>query len=120
MHKLLRAVLLGIMLSFIAPTAGRAQTGAAACTFRGRVSDTLGAAISLGFVLVHSYRWVKDDQHLTLNENGEFGAQLKPGLYDFFVGSSGFIPVAKEIDLRSCKPVVLKIKLNVDLEHLDD
>jgi hypothetical protein len=108
------------MLSIMAPFFGPAQTAAATCTFRGRISDTLGAAITRGFVLVHSDRWVKADQQLTLNENGEFEVQLKPGLYDFFVGSPGFLPIAKEIDLRSCKPVALKIKLNLDLAHLDD
>lgn len=89
-------------------------------TLQGRVSDSLGAAISRGFVLVHSFQQGKPDQQLTLNENGEFQAQLAPGLYDLFVGSVGFIPYAKEIRIQADKPVALKIKLKVDLESITE
>lgn len=71
-------------------------------------------------MLAQSERWAKFDQQLKLTENGKFSVQLRPGLYDFFVGSPGLLPFAKEIDLHSCKPVALKIKLSVDLEHLQD
>jgi hypothetical protein len=80
----------------------------------------LGAAIQRSFVLVHSDRWVQLDQQVTLTENGEFDTQLKPGLYDLFVGSRGFLPFTKVVDLRSCKPVAIKVRSLVDMEHLED
>ena len=70
--------------------------------------------------MVHSERWAENGQRIPLDQNGEFKVQLKPGLYDFFVASVGFIPYAKKIDLRSCKPTGLKVKMKVDLEHLED
>lgn len=99
-----------------------AQTPASApnCSLHGRVRDPLGAAIQRSFVLVHSDRWVQLDQQVTLTENGEFDTQLKPGLYDLFVGSRGFLPFTKVVDLRSCKPVAIKVRSLVDMEHLED
>jgi hypothetical protein len=120
MFRLFAVALLAALSPAIAPTPAQAQTPAATCALHGRIADTEGAAISRAFVLVHSERWIGTDQHLTLNENGEFQAQLKPGLYDFFAASRGFLPFAKEIDLRACKPLDLKIKMKVDLEHLED
>lgn len=120
MSAMVRLVFLAAVVSILAPCVARAQAPTASCTFRGRISDPLGAAISRGFVLVHNQRWTRGGQQLTLNDNGEFTVQLRPGLYDLLAASPGFIPIAKEIDLRSCKPVVPKIKLKVDLAHLDD
>jgi hypothetical protein len=122
MQRIFAAALLVTALSIAAPTEAQAPitSPTPTCALHGRISDTLGAAIFRGYVEVHSDRWVKMNQVLTLNDNGEFSVQLMPGLYDFFIGSPGFIPYAREIDLRTCKPVELKIKLKVDLEHLED
>ncbi len=95
----------------LAQTPATAGTG----TLQGRISDSLGAAISRGFFLVHSEGRDKLDQQLALNENGEFQIQLAPGLYDVFAGSVGFVPYAKEIRIEAGKPVALKIKLQVNL-----
>ena len=91
-----------------------------ACSFHGRISDTLGAAIDRAFVLLYSDRREKISQQINLNDNGEFTVPLEPGLYDFFIASPGFLPVAKVIDLRACKPFELKLKMQVDKEHLED
>jgi hypothetical protein len=113
---------LPVVLALCVGSALHAQTPAAAstCSFSGRIADQLGAAISRAFVAVHSDRLVKTSRSIDLNDNGEFEVKLEPGMYDFFVGSRGFLPFAKEIDLRSCKPVALEVKLKVDLEHLED
>ena len=93
---------------------------AATGTLQGRISDSLGAAISRGFFLVHSEGRDKLDQQLTLNENGEFHIQLAPRLYDLFVGSVGFVPYAKEFRIEAGKPVALKIKLQVDMASITE
>jgi hypothetical protein len=114
------AALLGTMLFIGAPITAHAQTPAATCALHGRVADSLGAAVSKAFVLVHSFRWEEMNQQVKLDENGEFTLQLKPGFYHLFVGYAAFIPYAKVVDLRQCKPLVLKIKLNVDMTQMDD
>jgi hypothetical protein len=105
----------------------RAQTPAPATTgiLQARIADTLGAAISRAFVLVHGdglvgNTWVKVNQQFDVNINGEFQIQLAPGLYDLFIGSPGFIPYAKKVKIQPGKPTILKIKLQVDMENLQD
>jgi Carboxypeptidase regulatory-like domain len=114
--------LLSIILALLLSSALYAQTSVEpkTCAFTGRIADPLGAAIARAYILVHSDRWLRVNHVIAVNENGEFRAQLGPGLYDFFVGSPGFMPFAREIDLRSCKPVTLNVKMKVDIEHLED
>jgi len=100
-----------------------AQTPPAAsktCSFHGRISDTVGAAINRAFVLVYSDRLEKVSRQVSLNEYAEFAVELEPGLYDLFTASPGFVPVAKIINIRTCKPVDLKLKMQVDMEHMED
>jgi hypothetical protein len=118
MTRLAATVLLGALLFAAGPNPGHAQPAAATGSLRGRVSDEPGAAIFRGFVLVHGGP-KGESRQLQLNENGEFDVQLAPGLYDFFVGSIGFIPFAKGIKIQPDKPVVLKVKLRVDMEHIE-
>jgi hypothetical protein len=115
----LTAVFLIFALSVGAPARAQTTASAATGTLQGRISDTLGAAIS-GFVLVHSNQWVKIGEQVSVNENGEFQIQLAPGLYDLFVSYRGFIPWAKKIKIQPGKPTVLKIKLQVDMANLED
>ena len=114
-----------LILAVCMPT--RAQTPDLATTgvLHGRISDTLGAAISRAFVLVHGdgrvgNTWVKVNQQVDVNINGEFQIQLAPGLYDLFIGSPGFIPYAKKVKIQTGKQTILKIKLQVDMENLQD
>lgn len=118
MTRLASSVLLGVLLFAAGPNPGQTPPVPTPGNLHGRVSDELGAAIFRGFVLVHGGP-NGTSQQLQLNENGEFDVQLAPGLYDFFVGSTGFIPFAKEIKIQRDKPVVLKVKLRVDMEHID-
>lgn len=122
MQRFIAVALLVIALSYAATAKSQppVTTPSPTCELHGRLSDSLGAAISRAYVFAHSGSWVERDQQLTLNDNGEFSVKLLPGLYDLFAVSRGFIPYAKVIDLRDCKPVDLKIKLKVDLEHLED
>src|ERR1017187_10160383 len=118
MTRLAAMVLLGALLFAAGPNSGKAQAAPTTGDLHGRISDEPGAAIFRGFVLVHGGP-KGESQQLQLNENGEVDVQLAPGLYDFFVGSIGFIPFAKEIKIQRDKPVVLKVKLRVDMEHIE-
>ncbi|HWG22003.1 MAG TPA: carboxypeptidase-like regulatory domain-containing protein [Terracidiphilus sp.] len=113
-----------IVLAALSSPALLAQTPAPAapdnCVVHGRVADPLGAAISRAFFLVHSDGWATVDQQVKLSDNGEFDLRLKPGLYDLFIASPGFVPQARIIDTRACKPITLKLKMLVDMEHLED
>ena len=120
MRRFVATAFLATVVSIVLPLHGQASAPTESCSLHGRIADPLGAAIQRAFVPVHSDRWVQLDRRGTLTENGEFEIQLKPGLYDLFVGSRGFLPFTKEVDLRSCKPVSLKVKLLVDMEHLED
>jgi len=83
----------------------------------GNVVDPSGAAIQ-GFILVHSDRWNKINKQIPVSKLGEFKVQLAPGLYDFFVASPGFLPIARVIEIKSEKPTTLKLTMKLDEEHL--
>jgi len=120
MTRWLAAGLLILALALSGPAGAQSPAPAEKGVLHGRISDTLGAAISRAFVLVHRSGAAKESQQLAVSENGEFQVQLAPGLYDLFIGSPGFIPYAKAIMIPPDKPVELKIKLRVDMEHLED
>jgi len=120
MRRWLTTFLLMAVFSLGASAKAQTPSPVATGTLQGRVSDSLGAVIRRGYVLVHCFQPGKPDQQLTLNENGEFHIQLAPGLYDLFVGSVGFVPYAKEFRIQADKPVVLKIKLKVDMESITE
>lgn len=88
-------------------------------TLHGLIHDELGAAVARAFVLVHGGPRAIN-QELKLNEKAEFEVRLPPGTYDVFVGSAGFVPYAKAVQVWKDKPVTLRIKLKVDKEHLED
>lgn len=120
---MLRFIAAGIVASLLltgTPCHLQAQAHEATCSFHGRIYDSAGAVIGRAFVIVHNERRAETGQRVPLDQNGEFVLQLKPGMYDFFVASGGFIPYAKKIDLRACKPVELKVWMKVDQEHLED
>ena len=117
------AIVFAAMLALTSPPLrgqDKAPSEDAKCSVHGRIVDPMGAVIYRAFVLVYSDAWEKIDQQVALNKDGQFDIRLKPGLYDLFIASPGFIPFAKVVDSRSCKPVTLKVKLMVDAEHLDD
>jgi hypothetical protein len=89
------------------------------CSLHGQISDPVGASVGKAFVLVHRDSRVKFTKQVEVDANGRFEVQLEPGLYDFFVGSAGFLPIAKEVDIRTCKPVDLKLRMQVDSKHLE-
>ena len=84
---------------------------------QGQIVDPAGAAIQ-AFVLVHSDRWNKINKQIPVSKYGEFQVQLAPGLYDFFVASPGFLPIARVIEIKSAKPTSLKLTMKIDEEHL--
>jgi hypothetical protein len=125
MKRGLAAGLLILALAVCGPVRAQTPTPVTTGVLQARIADTLGAAIDRAFVLVHGYGrvgnvWVKVDQQVDVNINGEFQIQLAPGLYDLFVGSPGFIPYAKKVKIQPGKPTVLKIKLQVDMDNLQD
>lgn len=86
-------------------------------SLRGNIVDKSGAAIQ-AFVLVHSDRWIKINSQIPVNKNGEFEIQLEPGLYDLFVASPGFLPIARVIEIKSEAPTNLNLTMQLDEEHL--
>ena len=85
----------------------------------GQIQDRVGATIQ-AFVLVHSDRGNKIDKQVPVDKEGEFTMELAPGLYDFFVASPGFLPIAKVIEIKDGKRTTLKLTMKVDEEHLQN
>lgn len=88
----------------------------ASCSLSVRILDFSGARLSSGFVLVHD-EWAKVTREVPVNEHGEASTQLPRGLYDLFVASKLFLPVARLVNLRPCKPVEIEVKLLMDPDH---
>lgn len=118
MTRLLSSVALAGVIALSVSAVAQAPTPTPSGALRARISDTMGAAISRAFVLVHSAGSEKTSQQLSVDENGELQVQLAPGLYDLFIGSRGFVPYAKEVRILSGKPTILKIKMAVDLANI--
>lgn len=51
---------------------------------------------------------------------GLFEMSLQPGVYDVFVGESSTLPVCKRIEIKPDDTRVYTIKLEPDLEHLQN
>ena len=85
----------------------------------GQIQDRAGATIQ-AFVLVHSDRGNKIDKQVPVDKEGEFKIELAAGLYDFFVASPGFLPIAKVIEIKGGRQTTLKLTMKVDEEHLQD
>jgi hypothetical protein len=84
---------------------------------RGSIEDPAGAAIQ-AFVLVHSDRWNKINAQVSVSKYGEFQIQLSPGLYDLFVASPGFLPIALVVEIKDGSPTTLKLTMKIDEDHL--
>jgi hypothetical protein len=112
MFRLLLSLALASAIALPAP----AQTSEpdATGTLQGRVTDNYGAGITTAFVYVQGPNNIS--QKVPVTDTGDFSVQLPPGIYNFFVGSTGFAPFAKEIKISLKKPVVMKVKLHVDLD----
>lgn len=91
----------------------------ATCPLHLQITDEDGGVINHAFVLLHGDRSIKLNQQVTLDAKGAFKANLRAGLYDLFVSSPGFLPVAQVVDLRACKPVSVNLMLLVDSEHAE-
>ena len=89
------------------------------CPLHVQITDEDGGVISHAFVLLHGDRSVKLTEQVPLDAKGAAKVNLRAGLYDLFVSSPGFLPVAQIVDLRSCKPVSVNLMLLVDSEHVE-
>src|SRR5580658_4585384 len=107
MTRLLSSAALAGLIAVSTFAFAQTPTPEPAGTLQARISDTMGAAISRAYVLVHGDGSEKASQPLSVNENGEFQVQLAPGLYDLFIGSPGFVPYAKEVRILPGKPTIL-------------
>jgi hypothetical protein len=116
--RLLSSATLAGLIALSTFAFAQTPTSAPTGTLQARISDSMGAAISRAFVLVHGEGSEKASQPLSVNDNGEFQVQLAPGLYDLFIGSTGFVPYAKEVRVVPGKPTILKIKMAVDLANI--
>jgi hypothetical protein len=112
-------VFLALAAAIAIPAPAQTSDTEAKGTLQGRVTDNYGAGITTAFVYVQGANNVS--QQVPVTESGDFSVQLPPGIYNFFVGSTGFAPFAKEIKVSLKKPVIVKVKLHVDLDiSLDD
>lgn len=121
MTRLLPFVALATMFALSTPAFPQAADSAVTAPLQGKVTDNYGIAITTAFVYIHGDN--KISQEIPINENGEFTLDLPPGIYSVFISSTGFAAFAKEIKISRNRPapVVLKVKLHVDLEiKLDD
>ena len=102
-----------------APQGARAQAAPErpACALHGQITDEDGGPLPKAFVFLHGDRGAKVNQQVAVDRHGEFKINLHAGLYNLFVSSSGFAPVAQVLDLRSCKPVNVNLMLTIDAEH---
>ena len=88
-------------------------------TLKGAVTDTEGAVIE--GTLVRIVRWGQDDKQRVVESEmavhtdakGQFKFELAPGIYDLFVSSPDFSPVAKQLKLEAGKETVFNPKLKL-------
>ncbi|MGA3047722.1 MAG: carboxypeptidase-like regulatory domain-containing protein [Terracidiphilus sp.] len=116
MTRLLTFAVLAFTVAIAIPACPQTSEPEATGVLQGKITDNYGIVISTAFVYVHGDN--KVNEQVPINDNGEFTVQLPPGIYSVFVSSTGFAPFAKEIKIPRTKPapVVLKIKLHVDLD----
>ena len=102
------------------PLVAGAQTAPGpTCALHAQITDEDGGAITHAFVLIHSDSGTKLNQQVTLDSSGKFKIALRRGLYSLFLSSSGFVPVAQIVDLRSCKPLNLNLMMTIDSEQAE-
>jgi len=113
MFRLIISVLLATVIATAVSTSAQTPApDATTGTLQGHITDNSGTGIPAAFAYVQGNNDIS--QQVPVNEKGDFTVQLPPGIYNFFVGSLGFTPYAKEIKIIKNKPLVLKIKLPVD------
>lgn len=91
-------------------------------TLKGEVTDAAGAV--LGHALVRLERWTidKDRMHPVIDSDlvvytdskGQYSVQVERGLYDVFISSGAFTPVAKKVRIDPSKETVFSPQLKFD------
>lgn len=90
--------------------------GAEKPNFKIVIVDEMGAAIQAEiFVRTTSSSLATPIIAIALNRDGTAELELKPGVYDVFVGANGFDPYARKIEVLPNKPVNIRLKLKVSL-----
>ena len=86
--------------------------GAATGTLQGVVKDPSGAVIEGALVrIVYWRRMAASEMAIRTDTNGQFKFELPPGVYDLFVSSPAFRPVAKQVNIKAGKDTVLNPNL---------
>jgi hypothetical protein len=80
-------------------------------SLRGQVVDKAGH-----LPVPNAFLWIRDagsNNTMTLRTDpeGKFSADLKDGVYDVLIGAVSFAPVAREIQIRSGKPISFTVAL---------
>ncbi|MGB7984081.1 MAG: hypothetical protein WCF54_02875 [Terracidiphilus sp.] len=113
------ALLIATTLLFAGP-AVFAQTMNSNSTgiLQGTVLDSSGVVIQ-SFILIHSDRAGNpiSKEVTQKRQTGEFKIQLKPGLYDLFICSPGYVPIAELVEIRSGMKTERNVKLQLDKEY---
>jgi hypothetical protein len=97
-----------------------AQVSPPAETLSGRV-----VASADGLPLLHTRIWIFEalgTRGYTPQQNsrGEFSIVLPEGYYFVFIAEAGCVPYAKEIWLRPGHPIKLMVRLDLDVENMQD
>lgn len=114
--ELRRAGLILITLVFLPPVLAQPQASATG-VIKGTVTDPSGAVVTGTLIRIVSWgrsylgKAPESDMAVYADTNGQFKFELAPGIYDLFVSSPGFTPVAKQLKLEAGKETVFNPKL---------
>ena len=113
-----RLILAALLTSAMAQTAASSKRVG---ILNGVITDSTGASVA--DVLIRLEHWGTDELHdpKLLNElvvrtdgDGKYTIELDPGLYDLFISTLMFSPVAKKIRIEAGKTSVFSPKLRLD------
>ena len=89
---------------------------------KGQITDPAGAVLQHAMIRIESWEVDKVTGHdrvkaefvVYSGANGRFLQELSPGLYDVFVSSPAFTPVAKKIKIESGRETLLNVEMKFD------
>jgi len=105
---------------FLCPVLAQSQ-GPATGTLKGVVTDQTGAAVD--GILIRKENWgvdarqhpmIKGETSSYTDLEGRFSLTLAPGVYDVFISSSSFSPIAKRVDVKAGNETAYNPQLSLD------
>ncbi len=118
MLRLLAVLTAASLLWVCAPAGAQSTPNRPGCSLNVQITDEDGTALPKAYVLIHGEHGM--NQPVALDRNGKSKIKLHYGLYNLFVSAMGFVPQARIVDLRTCKPLDVNLMLTIDSEHSQD